>query len=62
MEKLTLRITRPDLTSYENTYTNVIIRKDETGIYIQVNDCKRFIAGFYPLTWAIEVIKVEILE
>lgn len=62
MEKILVRVTRPDLTTYEMVYTNVIIRKDETGINIYVNNCNSMLAGFYPIGWALEVVKVEIIE
>lgn len=62
MEKILVRVTRPDLTTYEMVYTNVSIRKDETGINIYVNNCNRMLAGFYPIGWALEVVKVEIIE
>ena len=61
MEKILVRVTRPDLTTYDMVYTNVVIRKDETGINVYVKDCKRMLAGFYPLGWAVELVKVEVL-
>jgi len=62
MERITIRITRPDLSTYINTFTNCRIRKDEFGISIYLNDCNNTLAGFYPLTWAIEVIKADTID
>lgn len=62
MEKILVRVTRPDLTTYEMVYTNVSIRKDETGINVYVKDCNRMLAGFYPLGWAVEVVFAETRE
>ena len=59
METITIRITRPDLSTYINTFTNCRIRKDEAGISVYLNDCNNTLAGFYPLTWAIEVIRTH---
>jgi hypothetical protein len=61
MEKILVRVTRPDLTTYDMVYTNVVIRKDETGISVYVKDCNRMLAGFYPLGWAVELVKVEVV-
>jgi hypothetical protein len=61
MEKILVRVTRPDLTTYDRVYTNVVIRKDETGISVYVKDCNRMLAGFYPLGWAVELVKVEVV-
>ena len=62
MEKVTFKITRPDLTTYENTFTNVRTCKDETGVTIHVKDCSRLLVAFYPMGWAVELVKVEIVE
>ena len=61
-ERILLRITRPDFTIIHATYTNVKIYKDEMGISVYVNDCKRMLAGFYPIGWAVEVVKAEIIN
>jgi hypothetical protein len=61
MEKILVRVTRPDLTTYEMVYTNVSMRKDETGISVYIKDCNRMLAGFYPLGWAVELVKVEVV-
>ena len=62
MEKIKVRITRPDFTVYDNTFINVKIQKDETGISVYFNDCKRMLAAFYPLRWAVEVVEVELID
>lgn len=62
MEKILVRVTRPDLTTYDIVYNNVRIIKDETGISVYVKDCNRMLAGFYPFGWAIEVIKAETID
>jgi hypothetical protein len=62
MERLTLRITSPDFTIHENTFTNVRIRKEEQGVAVYVKDCNNMLAAFYPNTWAVELIKVETIE
>jgi hypothetical protein len=62
MERLTLRITRPDFTIHENTFTHVRIKKEEQGVAVYVKDCNNMLAAFYPITWAVELIKVETIE
>lgn len=62
MERLTLRITRPDFTTHENAFTNVRVKKEEQGVAVYVKDCNNLLAAFYPNTWAVELIKVETIE
>ena len=61
-ERILVRITRPDFTVIHNTYTNAKIYKDETGIFIYTNWCNKMLAGFYPIGWAVEVVKAEIIN
>lgn len=62
MERLTLRITRPDFTAEENTFTNVRLRLEEQGVAVYVKDCNNMLAAFYPITWSVQLIKVETIE
>lgn len=62
MEQITLRVTRPDMSVYEITYTDVKIRKDETGISVYRNSCINTLIGFYPLTWSLELANLETIE
>lgn len=62
MEKITFRVTRPDMSVYEVTYTDVRVRKDETGISVHLVDCKNILVGFYPLTWSIELSNLEYID
>jgi hypothetical protein len=61
MEKVTFKITRPDFTTYENTFTHVKTSKDENGITVYSRECPRLLVAFYPMDWAIELVKVESL-
>jgi hypothetical protein len=59
MEHITLRVTRPDMSVYEITFTDVRIRKDETGISVYQKGCNNTLIGFYPLTWSLELANFE---
>jgi hypothetical protein len=56
MERLTLRITRPDFTIYEVKFTNAKVWKDETGISIIQIGSSRLLA-FYPLRYCLEIVE-----
>jgi hypothetical protein len=62
MERLTLRITRPDFTIEENAFTNVRVKLEEQGVAVYIKDCNNLLAAFYPITWSVELIKVETIE
>ena len=62
MERIQVRITRPDFKVYDIIFTNVKIQKDETGISVYVNDSNRMLSAFYPLRWAVEVVNVELID
>jgi hypothetical protein len=59
---ITLRITKPDLSSYEIKFNDAIVIKREDGILVKHMTCNGELLAYYPLTWVIEVIKVDIKE
>ena len=59
-EKITIRVTKPDSTVYDRSYTDVEVRKIDEGILITRN-CSRLVMAFYPFNYSIEIIKVEVI-
>jgi len=57
-EKITIRITKPDNSVHDKSYTSCSINKTDEGILITRN-CSRLVMAFYPFNYSIEVIKVE---
>ena len=62
MERLTLKITRPDFTTEENTFTNVRLKLEEQGVAVYIRECHNMLAAFYPNSWSVQLIKVETIE
>jgi hypothetical protein len=62
MERLTLKITRPDFSVYEVKFTNVRVKLEEQGVAVYNRECHNLLAAFYPITWVVELVKVEIIE
>jgi len=58
---ITLRITKPDLVSYEIKFNDAIIYKNDTHLIVK-HECSKYILAHYPLTWVLEVIKMDIKE
>lgn len=59
--RLFLRITNPEFKTSEIIFDNAIINKNEGGILVRFDDCNRNILAWYPINWAVEVIKIEYL-
>ena len=59
MEKVTYKITRTDCITYENTFTNVKVRKDENGVSIYSKEYHGLLLAFYPINWALELVEIE---
>ncbi len=59
--KLRLRVTNPEYKTSEIIFHNAIIQKNEDGILVRFDDCNRNILAWYPINWAVEVIKIEYL-
>jgi len=59
-EKITIRVTKPDSSVYDRTFTSVEIKKIDEGILITRN-CSRLVMAFYPFNYSIEIIKVEVI-
>lgn len=59
--KLRLRVTNPEYKTSDVIFENAIIQKTEDGILVMFDDCNRNILAWYPINWAIEVIKIEYL-
>lgn len=57
--KLRLRVTNPEYKTSDIIFENAIIQKTEDGILVRFDDCNRNILAFYPINWAVEVIKIE---
>ena len=62
MELITIKITRPDLVTYNALFTDVKIRRDKDGITIYKNNCSGLLCAYYPEGWAVEVTKVEVIS
>jgi len=62
MERITLRITRPDFTTEENTFTNVRLKLEEQGVAVYIREFHNMLAAFYPISWSVQLIKVETIE
>lgn len=58
---ITLRITKPDLSSYEIKFNDAIIYINENHVIVK-NQCSKYLLAKYPITWGIEVIKVDVKE
>lgn len=58
---VTLRITKPDLSSYEIKFNDAIIYINENRLIIK-HQYSKYILANYPITWVIEVIKIDIKE
>ena len=59
--RLFLRITNPEYKTSDIIFHNAIIQKTEDGILVMFDDCNRNILAWYPINWAVEVIKIEYL-
>ena len=62
MEVITIKITRPDFVTYNTSFTDVKIRRDENGVSIYKNNCSGLLCAYYPQGWAVEIIKVEVIS
>jgi hypothetical protein len=47
-EKITIRVTKPDNTVYDRSYTDVEIKKNDEGIFITRN-CSKLVMHFILL-------------
>lgn len=57
-----MKITRPDFVTYNTSFTDVKIRRDENGVSIYKNNCSGLLCAYYPQGWAVEIIKVEVIS
>ena len=62
MELITIKITRPDLVTYNTLFTDVKIRRDKDGVTIYKNNCSGLLCAYYPEGWAVEITKIEVIS
>ena len=58
MEKIKVRITRPDFSMFQTEFINAELSKDEKTIYVHTKGCFKKLLASYPIQWAIEIIKI----